>query len=192
MVNCSPDGYQTSETTAYTYDVLGNLVSVTLPDGTQIGYVIDGQNRRIGKKVNGSLVQGFLYQDGLRPIAELDNNGAIVSRFIYANRINVPDYMIKDSVTYRIITDHLGSPRLVVNTSTGQIIQRMDYDEFGQVLRTPTPASNRSALPAGFMTAIQSSSVSVRVTMTGNWKVERKRPDTFRWRRYKLILLCGK
>ena len=136
----------TSETTSYGYDVLGNLVSVNLPDGRQLEYVIDGQNRRIGKKVNGVLVQGFLYQDQLKPIAELDNTGAIISRFVYAKRINVPDYMIRDGVTYRIITDHLGSPRVVINSSTGQIVQRMDYDEFGNV----TSDTNPGFQPFGF------------------------------------------
>ncbi len=48
---------QTNEVTTYNYDVIGNLTSVTLPDGTQIDYLIDGRNRRIGKKVNGALVQ---------------------------------------------------------------------------------------------------------------------------------------
>ena len=48
------------QTTTYNYDVLGNLVSVTLPGGSQIEYLIDGNNRRVGKKVNGVLVQGFL------------------------------------------------------------------------------------------------------------------------------------
>lgn len=45
-----------SQTTSYQYDVLDNLMTVTLPDGTQIGYLADGQNRRIGKEVNGVLV----------------------------------------------------------------------------------------------------------------------------------------
>ena len=125
--------------TTYKYDVLGNLAAVNLPNRKKITYLIDGWNRRIGKKVNGTLTQGFLYQSGLRPIAELDNNGNIVSRFIYANRINVPDYMMKSGVTFRIITDHLGSPRLVINTSTGQIVQRMDYDEFGNVTNDTNP-----------------------------------------------------
>jgi YD repeat-containing protein len=97
--------------TTYQYDGLGNLIGVTLPGGTQIGYLLDGQERRIGKKVDGTLVQGSLYQDGLRPIAELDGAGNLVSRFVYANRFNVPAYMIKGDVTYRIIADHLGSPR---------------------------------------------------------------------------------
>lgn len=129
----------TGKITRYEYDVLGNLKSVTLPDGKQIEYVIDGRNRRIGKKVKGTLTQGFLYQGSLRPVAELDNNGNIVSRFIYANRINVPDYMMKIGVTYRIITDRLGNPRLVIDVATGTVAQRMDYDEFGQVLSDTNP-----------------------------------------------------
>lgn len=59
--------------TQYVYDVLGNLRKVTLPDTTVIDYLIDGQDRRIGKQVNGELVQGFLYQDSLRVVAELDS-----------------------------------------------------------------------------------------------------------------------
>ena len=35
----------------YTYDALGNLVAVRMPDDTEIVYLIDGANRRIGKKV---------------------------------------------------------------------------------------------------------------------------------------------
>jgi len=128
-----------AQTLTYTYDELGNLVNVTGLGVGPIEYVIDGQNRRIGKKVNGTLVQGFLYQDQLKPIAELNSSGAIISRFVYGTGINVPDYMIKGGVTYRIITDHLGSPRLVVNVANGAIIQRMDYDEFGNVLADTNP-----------------------------------------------------
>jgi RHS repeat-associated protein len=127
------------QTITYQYDALGNLLTVTLPDSTQIDYVIDGSNRRIGKKVNGTLVQGFLYQDDLNPIAELDGGNNIVSRFVYASRANVPDYLIKGGNTYRIIADHLGSPRLVVDTDTGTVAQRMDYDEFGNILLDTNP-----------------------------------------------------
>lgn len=127
------------QTTTHDYDELGNLLHVTLPGGVQMDYVIDGQNRRIGKKIGGSLVQGFLYQDQLRPIAELDGNNTIVTRFIYGSQPTVPDYLIKGGVTYRIVADHLSSPRLVINTATGAIVQRMDYDEFGRVLTDTNP-----------------------------------------------------
>jgi RHS repeat-associated protein len=48
----------------------------------------------------------------------------------------VPDYIIctADSCsgkTYRVISDQLGSVRLVVDTSNGSIMQRIDYDEWG-------------------------------------------------------------
>jgi RHS repeat-associated protein len=71
--------------------------------------------------------------------AELDGANNVISRFIYATRLNVPDYMLKGGDTYRILTDHLGSPRLVVNVNTGQVVQRMDYDEFGNVLTDTNP-----------------------------------------------------
>jgi RHS repeat-associated protein len=127
------------QTTGYQYDVLGNLRGVTLPDNTQIEYLIDGRNRRIGKRVNGTLAQGWLYCDQLNPIAELDGNNNVVSRFVYGTRSNVPDYMIRGGVTYGIISDHLGSPRLVIDVATGAIAQRLDYDEFGVVLLDTNP-----------------------------------------------------
>ena len=128
-----------AQITTYQYDPLGNLMAVNLPGGTQIAYLVDSENRRIGKKVNGTLTQGFLYQDNLRLAAELDGANNVVSRFVYATRDNVPDYMIKAGVTYRIVTDHLGSPRLVVDVATGTVGQRIDYDEFGRVLVDTNP-----------------------------------------------------
>jgi RHS repeat-associated protein len=47
--------------------------------------------------------------------------------------------MIKGGVTYKIISDHLGSPRLVVNAQTGEIVQKMDYDEFGVAIEDTNP-----------------------------------------------------
>lgn len=127
------------ETTVYQYDALGNLMNVATPDGTGIEYLVDGLGRRIGKKVNGNLVQGFLYLDGLKPLAELDGGNNVVSVFVYGSRYITPDYMVKGGVTYRILVDLVGSPRLVVNTATGDIVQRMDYDEFGNVLQDTHP-----------------------------------------------------
>lgn len=134
------------DATRYRYDAFGNLKNVMLADGTVVDYVIDGTNRRIGKKVNGSLIQGFLYQDGLRIAAELDGSNAIVARFAYGNKPNVPEYMQKAGNTYRLITDHLGSVRLVVDSQTGQIVQRLDYDAWGAI----TSDSNPGFQPFGY------------------------------------------
>jgi RHS repeat-associated protein len=126
-------------TTAYTYDELGNLTRVVLPDGTTIDYVIDALNRRIGKKVNGTLVRRWLWDGPLRIVAELDGAGALVSRFVYGTRLNVPAYMVRGGATYRIVADHLGSPRLVIDTATGAVAQQMRHDEFGRVLQDTSP-----------------------------------------------------
>ena len=128
-----------SAVTTYNYDVLGNLLSVTLPDNTEIAYVVDGTGRRIAKKKSGSVVQKFLYAGPVSPVAELDAGDNVVSRFVYGLQSNTPEYMVKGSQTYRIITDHLGSVRLVVDTATGAIAQQMDYDVFGNVLTDTSP-----------------------------------------------------
>jgi len=107
------------------------LRRVELP-GKTIEYVIDGRHRRVGKKVNGALVQGFLYQGSLKPVAELDGNGKVVARFVYGSKGNVPDYLVKEGKIYRIISDQLGSPRLVVDIAEGSVVQRMEYDAFGK------------------------------------------------------------
>jgi len=135
-----------NEETFYEYDSFGNLRTVTLPDGTVIEYVIDGDNRRIGKKVNGVLEQGFLYKDKLNPIAELDEAGNVVSVFVYGSKFNVPDYIVTGGSTYRVVSDHLGSVRMVIDTSTGAVVQEMDFDEFGNV----TVDTNPGFQPFGF------------------------------------------
>ncbi|HUU04147.1 MAG TPA: RHS repeat-associated core domain-containing protein [Myxococcota bacterium] len=139
------------QSTVYNYDDLGNLRSVTLPDTSSIEYVIDGLNRRIGKRVDGVLVQGFVYLDGLNPAAELDGNGDLVSVFVYGLKTNVPDYMIHSGVRYRILSDHLGSPRLVVDASSGAVAQRIDYDAFGRVLQDTNPGFQPFGCAGGIM-----------------------------------------
>jgi RHS repeat-associated protein len=47
--------------------------------------------------------------------------------------------MVQGATTYRIVSDHLGSVRLVVNASTGVIVQRMEYDAWGQVIVDTNP-----------------------------------------------------
>jgi RHS repeat-associated protein len=128
-----------SSVTTSTYDELGNLTRVVLPSGTQIDYLIDGEHRRIGKKIGGVLTQGYLYDGILRLVAELDGTGSLVSRFVYSTKANVPDYMVKGGVTYRIVSDHLGSPRLIVDVATGTVAQQLNYDEFGNVLTDTHP-----------------------------------------------------
>jgi RHS repeat-associated protein len=72
-------------------------------------------------------------------VAELNGSGQVTARFIYGTRGTVPDYMIKGGITYRLIADHLGSPRLVLDAATGHIVQRLSYNAFGQVTFDDNP-----------------------------------------------------
>lgn len=138
-----------ADVTTYDYDVFGNLRGVVLPDGTEIEYVIDAQNRRIGKKVEGVLVQAFLYKNQLEPLAELDDAGNVVSRFVYGARAHVPDYIVRASGTYSVVVDQLGSVRLVVDSATGVVAQQIEYDEFGAIRSDTNPGFQPFALAGG-------------------------------------------
>lgn len=133
----------------YDYDALGNLRSVVLPTGSRIDYIIDGQDRRIGKLVDGILVKGWLYRDQLNPVAELDGQGNVIARFVYADQPNVPAYMVRNGGVYRIVSDHLGSPRLVIDSATGEVVQRMDYDAFGRIVTDTQPGFQPFAFAGG-------------------------------------------
>jgi RHS repeat-associated protein len=54
--------------------------------------------------------------------------------------------LVKGGTTYRILSDQVGSVRLVVNASTGAVAQRIDYDAFGVV----TADTNPGFQPFGF------------------------------------------
>jgi hypothetical protein len=47
--------------------------------------------------------------------------------------------MLRAGVPFRLIKDHLGSVRVVLNAQTGIAAQLIDYDEFGNVARDTTP-----------------------------------------------------
>jgi RHS repeat-associated protein len=127
----------TSDITLYTYDVFGNLTRVDQPDGTVIEYLVDGRNRRVGKLVNGTLVKQWLWKDQLRIAAELDGAGNLVSRFVYGQKPTTPELVIQGSNVYRVISDHLGSVRAVVNIDDPMDVPaRLEYEAFGSVSGT--------------------------------------------------------
>jgi hypothetical protein len=73
----------------------------------------------------------WIYRDALNPVAELDGNGVVQAVFVYGTKGHVPDYMVKGGSKYRFVTDQLGSVRLVVRVSDGDIAQKWDYDACG-------------------------------------------------------------
>jgi YD repeat-containing protein len=171
---------ESGQTTTYEYDAFGNLHTVVLPTtpATTIEYLVDGKNRRVGKKVDDVLVQQLFYRDQLNPVAWVDDQGNL-ALFVYGTRTNVPDYMIKDGAVYRIISDHLGSPILTVNVADGSILQSIRYDEFGNAILV---TGSWDLQPFGFAGGVYDSNTqpSVSVTPSSNHRPKRIRPPPAR------------
>jgi RHS repeat-associated protein len=137
---------ETDEEWLYQYDALGNLLSVGLPDGRLIEYLVDGLGRRVGKKIDGVLLKQWIYRDALKPVAELDGAGNLVAEFVYGAKSNVPEYVRRGGATYRVVSDHLGSPRHVVNVANPvDVLFTANYTSFGVIAGT-----GLDSLPFGF------------------------------------------
>ncbi|MBY0314223.1 MAG: hypothetical protein K2Q26_01800 [Bdellovibrionales bacterium] len=136
-----------STSSSFVYDAMGNLKQTTLTSGAVHTFDHDGLDRRVTKSIGGTLQWRAVYENNLRIAAYVNNTAGILAKeFVYATRLNVPDYMISGGVKYRIVTDHLGSPRLMVKTTDGTIAQRMDYNVLGEVKADTNP----SFQPFGF------------------------------------------
>ena len=136
------------ETWDYTYDEYGSLVQADEQGGDTIDYRVDGQNRRVQRLKNGVVTNTWLWRDQLRLAGELDSNGDLVARYVSALGRNVPEVILQGGTAWRLITDHLGSVRFVVETDSGatvNIIESFEYDEFG--VRSGTGAPSQ---PFGF------------------------------------------
>ena len=126
-------------TSHYSYDLLGNLREATLEDGTLIEYKADGLHRRSARYVNGELERAWIYEDQTNPLLELDSTGAIAAVFIYGVHPHVPDYVVRDGRTYRLILDQVGSVLGAVDADTGEVAQTITYSAWGEVLSDSNP-----------------------------------------------------
>jgi RHS repeat-associated protein len=122
-----------------TYDPLGNLTGARTPNRDTLTYLVDGANRRVGRFVNGYGRSSWLYGGGIFVTAELDSTGAVRNRYAYGSGGQTPDLMVQGGATYRLITDHLGSVRAVVDVSTGALAQQIDYDSWGVITTDTAP-----------------------------------------------------
>ncbi|MEW6067670.1 MAG: RHS repeat-associated core domain-containing protein [Nitrospirota bacterium] len=144
------DGFLTSKTTAsdtttFNYSSRGELLTVTLPNGNVVSYDHDPLGRRIAKRINGTITEKYLWKDSITLLAVYDGNNNLLSRFNYADN-RVPVSMTMSGATYYLTYDQVGSLRAVTD-STGNIVKRIDYDSFGNIINDTNPSFS---IPFGF------------------------------------------
>jgi RHS repeat-associated protein len=149
------DGFLTAKTdgsdvTTYDYSSRGELLTVTLPDGRIIDYVYDPLGRRIAKKINGVIVEKYLWQGITKLLAVYDGSDNLLMRFEYADG-RMPAAMTREGVIYYLTYDQVGSLRIVADSS-GNVIKRIDYDSFGNIIEDTDPAFE---VPFGFAGGLQ-------------------------------------
>ena len=131
--------------TQYFYSSRGELLTVILPDGKRIDYFCDPLGRRIAKKVNGVVVEKYLWQGLTRLLAVYNGNNSLMMRFEYADE-RMPVAMKMGSATYYLNYDQVGSLRLVADGS-GNVVKRISCDSFGNILEDTNPSFT---IPFGF------------------------------------------
>ncbi|MBW2120528.1 MAG: RHS repeat-associated core domain-containing protein, partial [Deltaproteobacteria bacterium] len=144
------DGFLTrkargTEVTTYSYSSRGELLSVVLPDGRSIEYIHDPLGRRIAKAVDGTITEKYLWQGLTRLLAVYDGSDALLMRFGYADG-RMPLAMTKGGTTYYLTYDQVGSLRVVADAS-GNLVKRVDYDSFGNIIDDTNPSFE---IPFGF------------------------------------------
>ncbi len=126
-----------TQETAYTYSIRGELLNVTLPDGSLIEYIHDPLGRRIAKKINGQITEKYLWQGLSRLLAIYGGSNSLLMTFEYAGN-RMPVSMAKGGVVYYLAYDQVGSIRAVVDVSNN-VVKKIDYDSFGNVINDTEP-----------------------------------------------------
>jgi RHS repeat-associated protein len=119
-----------------------------MPDGEgwdRIEYAYDAAGRRIEKKVDGTTQVKYVY-DGDHIIAEYNNAGTLLRKYVHGPCVDEPICMIEASGTYAgthyYHYDALGSVVAMTN-SAGNVVQLYEYSVYGQVAASDADHPNR-------------------------------------------------
>lgn len=142
--NTTSDGYSA------TYNLAGRLATL-LKAGVTTTYSVDGQGRRVRKldSTGAASTVVFVYDQGGQLLGEYNSNGAAIREYVWLGNTPVavftpdPASATNPPLVYFIHTDHLNTPRVVVNPS-GALRWSWIAEPFG----TTAPNTNPAALGA--------------------------------------------
>jgi RHS repeat-associated protein len=165
---------------SFLYDAENRLISVSQGSNTISNYFYDSNGWRV-KKLTPSLTTRFVYDQSGRLLAEYDGQvvaaiGSPAREHIYGAS-GMLATVESDKINYHT-PDHLGSPRILTDSSS-QVISRRDFLPFGDQLSDSV--GNRSSIPGYSITD------SIRQKFTGYQRDEETGLDFAQARYYSNI-----
>lgn len=136
--------------TLFARDGLGRLKTITMPDQSSRGYKLDYLGRRIGEYENNSLKVKNNFDSELALSFSQAQMTQVIREYTIGANANIADTFKENDQEYKLIKDHLGSLRMVVNAETGAVIQKMNYTEYGEVIEDTNPGLSPFGFAGGF------------------------------------------
>jgi len=134
----------TGEVTEYSWDYRNRLIGVVTLDRSgnilsEFGYTYDVFNRRLSKSAQGSVLEVFVY-DGEHIALVFDGDGTQKNRYLHGPKIDqiIADEDGSGSVLWALV-DNLGTVRYVIGND-GEVLNRISYDSFGEVISETNPS----------------------------------------------------
>jgi RHS repeat-associated protein len=133
----------TGKVTEYVWDYRNRLTSVLFKDGTgvvtkTIEYIYDGNNQRIGKRIDGAVTERYVIDRNQISLV-FDAAGTQTHRYLYGTQI---DQVLSDETPTGMVwalADRLGTVSDLVDNS-GNVVNHISYDSFGKVVGQTNPS----------------------------------------------------
>jgi RHS repeat-associated protein len=106
---------------SYTYNAEGELTSAA-----GVTYTYDGDGDRV-QKSSGKL---YWYGVGIDPLSESDASGNLTNEYIFLSGARIAMLQLSTNTVNYFVADHLGSSRIVTNSS-GSILDDSDFYPYG-------------------------------------------------------------
>jgi uncharacterized protein RhaS with RHS repeats len=112
----------------FIYGQNNRLRTVTSGGATVAEYRYNGRGERV-KKITGSTVRFYHYDQTGLLLAETNSTGATLREYVYLE--GLPVALINSTGIYYYHTDHLGTPQFLTD-STQAVAWQANYDPFGR------------------------------------------------------------
>ncbi len=110
---------------SYTFNAEGELTSAA-----GVTYTYDGDGDRVQKASSGAPFKLYWYGVGTDPLSESDASGNISEEYIFMGGARIAMLTLSSGAVNYYIQDHLGSSRVVTNSS-GTVLDDSDFYPFG-------------------------------------------------------------